>query len=111
MKEFTYKIKPNDSHGFKGSAVIKIPKYKERLKLLKSVNLKFGENCEVILDGDQIGMAIKFAEIAEAHVKSIDISRGNDKFKSLEDLEYDPEGGALVSELGGLVVSGIKMGK
>lgn len=111
MKEFVYKINKSESHEFEGEIVLTVPKYKERLKLLKQTNMKFNAKGEISSEVDQFDMAEKIAEIAEAHIKSIDLTRDGEKFISIDELEYEADYGVLISEVGSAILSGITMGK
>ena len=111
MKEFKYEVKPNESHNFKGYITVKVPRYKERMALLRETNIKITDKGEVEAGAEKFDLAIKLAEIAEDHIAKVSVKRGEEEFNTYEDLEYLEEGTALISEVGSMVISGIKMGK
>lgn len=113
MKQFKYAPQLKDDAGnliFTGTVTIDMPKYKDRLALVKEVNFKV-ENGEISTGADQIDSMIKLAEIVEKHVKEIDLKVKDYELKSFEDLQYNKSGSDLINELGNVLLSGMTMGK
>ena len=114
MREFTLIIKRNEKGGqlFEGEAVLKILPYKERLGLLKGINLNMDNSGGLKMDGTQIDAAIKFAEITEKYTKSICVSKKDGtKYEKLEDLQYDADATQIMTEIANQIVAGIKTTK
>ncbi len=115
MKQFSYKpqLQKDDKPVFSGEVVIQLPRYAERMMLLKSINFKASGDGKVDFAGDQIDSLVRMIGIAEKHVLSVNVTRVEDgyEFKSIEDLEYDKDGSELINEIANVVISGVKMGK
>ena len=107
MKEMTYKVKAD---GWKGTVVINMPSYKEKLAILKEMKIKVGANGAEAVD-DPMEFAERLFEKAESMVKSVDLSFGGEKFKDLDSLGYYAEGQAVLNELQGILTQGISLGK
>ena len=112
MKEFTYnpKLEVDGKKVFDGDVTIAIPKYKERLAMLKDINFKFN-GTEIDAGLGQIDSMIKMVEIAELHIKRFNLTRNGEYITSVDDLQYDKEGSDLLNEIGNVILSGIPMGK
>lgn len=107
MKLFEYVPKKN----FTGVIVLKVPQYKERIKLLKECNFKLGAEGEVTNNNEQFDSIEKLAEITEKHIERVDLKMNDQEIKSIEDLGYYAEGVELINEVGGLVLNGFTLGK
>lgn len=109
MREFDYCPK---TEPFKGSVVLKVPSYKERIKLAQEMgvaNMKVsGEAMDL---GTSLELAGKLIDKMDDFIVSVDLKVGKQKFTSLEDLQYYSESQALVSELSGVVMKGITLGE
>ncbi len=115
MKQFSYQpqLQKDEKLVFEGEVVINLPKYSERLALLKSLNFKTSNDGKVEASSDQIDSMIKMIEIASKHVASVKVRRIDDgyEFNSIDELEYDKEGSELINEIANVIMSGVKMGK
>lgn len=118
MKEFKYEPQPLKTdkgtevpNPFKGHILIQVPKYKERMKLIKELNMNLDAKGEIALSSDNFETASKMYDIADKYVKSLSVKRGKEEFNSIEELEYDQEGSNLILEAANVVLSGIRMGK
>ena len=107
MKLFEYVPKKD----FEGSIVLKVPQYKERLKLLKECNFKLGANGDIINNDSQFDSIEKLAEITEKHIEKVNLTCNGNEIKSVEDLGYYAEGVELLNEVGGLILNGFSLGK
>jgi len=111
MREVIYNPK---NENFKGDIKIKLVPYKERLKLTKDLGLKVDKSGQIDLsESDQFGMLEKMYDIAEKYVLEMDVEHieSGEKFSSLEDLGYYLEGNELLSEISGVVMNGVRLGK
>ena len=113
MKEFIYKPEERGNKTFKGEILISIPKYKERLGMIKGLNFQFNEKGEVQGGSEQFESAIKIVDIAEKHVKQLALTviETGEKISTLDDLEYSQEGTELMNEVANFVLSGVQLGK
>ena len=114
MKEVSYipKLERDSNKVFEGEVTISLPKYKERLQMLKEVNFKY-VNGQVESGLDQIDSMVKVVEIAEKHIVSVNLTRIEDQaqFLSIDDLQYDKDGADLINEIGNVILSGMPVGK
>jgi len=89
---------------FKGIVIFNIPKYTERLGYIKDCNIgKEGA------DTDQQ----KMIEIAMKRITKVELTRIDDgmKFSSTEELEYDKDGGNVLSLIANDIMSGVRLGE
>jgi hypothetical protein len=98
---------------FKGSVKIKVPKYTDRLRLMKECNFKVRADGQIDPNTDMIDQAIKMVEVAKKHVLEVDLVRDEDKerFTDFESLEYDSDGSEVINEIANFVMSGGRLGK
>lgn len=107
MKLFEYIPKKH----FEGSIVLKVPQYKERLKLLKECNFKLSKDGEVANNNEQFDSIEKLTDITEKHIEKVNLTHNGQEIKSVEDLGYYAEGVELINEVGGLILNGFSLGK
>lgn len=104
MKIVDYKPK---NEGFSGELKIKIPTYKERLKMAKTLSLqKISEK-----ESDQFGILDGLIDAVKEHIAVIDLKFGEETFKSPDELDYFAEGTELLTEIGQILINGISLGK
>lgn len=104
MKIVDYKPK---NEGFSGELKIKIPTYKERLKMAKTLSLqKLADK-----DSDQFGILEGLIDAVKDHIAVIDLKFGEEVFKSPDELDYFEEGTQLLTEIGHMLINGISLGK
>lgn len=88
---------------FTGFVEIQVPTYKERIELLKSLNLSSKSE-------NDIEQGLQMINLVEKHVVKVDLKSGGDKFVSLDDLGYCKEGTELINSIGTIIVQGIPLG-
>lgn len=110
MKEFKFVPK---NEVFEGFVTVRVPKYMDRLKLLKECNFSFGANGEVNAGSGQFESIEKMVSVVEKHVSAVEIvvKSTQEAIKSLDDLSYTAEGSELINELANLILGGFKLGK
>jgi len=98
---------------FEGEIKVKVPKYKDRLKLLKECNFKMDDKGEISKGTDQFDSVEKVVEIAESHILQVNVKHKEteEEFDSVEGLSYTQEGSELINDIGNMVLSGFKLGK
>lgn len=115
MKDYVYKPEVNADSEFSGEVKIKIPSYKERLKIIKEMNFSFNSDGSLNTSNSssQIDIASNFVDIVEKHVEEVKVklNESDEEFNSIDDLGYCEEGTVLINELANLVISGIRLGK
>ena len=91
-----------------GIVEVDIPKYVQRLKYLKEANFKINSDGSVDQKTDSLGITIKAVELAEKHIKKVNLTvRGTDKkIKSVDEMQYSPECEMALTEIGFLVLNG-----
>ena len=107
MKLFEYKPKKH----FEGMITIKVPQYKERIKLLKECNFKLGKEGDLESGEGQFDSIEKMIEVTEKHIEKVALVHGGEEINSVEDLGYYAEGTELLNEVGGLILNGFTLGK
>lgn len=115
MKTFDYIPGQSSAEGespFSGKVILRIPKYLERLEMVKKFQFGVNKNAEVE-SSDQVDSTMRAFEIIGPHVVSMElkIKETEEEITSLEDLGYYQEGLALMMELAGFILGGIKLGK
>lgn len=104
MKEFDYVPKK-----FAGKVRLKIPSYRDRMKLAQEMSVPKSEGGIDISAGAKA--AEKLLDKLSELIVSIDVEYKGEKFTSLEDLEYYEEGNELIGELGHVVLNGLSLGE
>lgn len=105
MKSFDYKPK---AEGWSGTIKLKVPNYKERLAIVKEMNL--GSIAEANVS-EQLDLTEKLLDRVQLHVEAVDLKFGKQAFTSFEDLQYCKEGSDLINEVGSVLMQGISLGK
>lgn len=103
-KIFEYKPK---AKGWKGSAKIKVPSYKDRIKMAQEMGIGTIANADA---GVQLDFMLSAVDRFSDHVSEINLQFGKEKFSSLEDLGYTKEGSELIMEMGLVLIQGIGLG-
>lgn len=95
-----------------GIVKIQMPKYKERVQLIKSMNFTVKDGKVEAAAGDYAGLADKMADIVAKHVQEIDLEHvpSGKKFSKLEELEPYKEFQDLVMDVGGVIMAGVSLG-
>lgn len=88
---------------FKGIVIFKIPKYTERLEYIKE--------CKIGKDEDPD--AKRMVEIAIERITKVELTRIDDgmEFKTIEDLQYDKDGGSVLSSIANDIMGGVRLGE
>ncbi len=97
---------------FEGFVEIDLPKYIQRLKYLKDANFKINEKGEVANSAGGLDTTIFAVELAEKHIKKVELKHveTGDEMKKVDDLQFHPEGGEILTEIGFLVLNGPALG-
>lgn len=95
-----------DTEQIEGEIELDIPKYLERIELLKSVSVK--DEQEV----DSIEQARKLFELAAKNTKSVNLKhkKSNTAFSSIDELEMYSDGIGVIYSIGSYVINGIPLG-
>jgi hypothetical protein len=97
---------------FDGSIILKAPSYVERIKYFKDLNLldKQVLDADTMVKGDRL---VNMIEIAKKHIINVDLKRKDDgiEFKSVNDLEYDTDGGDILVQVCSYLLEGARLGK
>lgn len=102
-------IKPK----IEGSVEIDLPKYVQRLKYLREANFRINQDGTVSETVDNLEVTIKAIELAEKHIKKVDLTviETGDKIKSVDEMQYSPYCEECLTEIGFLVLNGPQLGK
>lgn len=98
---------------FEGYVMIRMPKFKERLALIKGLGISTDEKGEVGMNDDSLEKAAQLVGIAHEHVESVQLKHVESgiEFSSMDDLDMYEEGTQLIQEIAGMVINGVKLGK
>lgn len=107
MREFDFTPK---SEVFKGTIKVRVPSYKERVGLMKELNIKFNSNGSLDLS-EGVDLFGLLADKIEQFVVAVDLKCGKHNFSSIEDLSYYAEGSEVVNELIAVLMNGMSLGK
>lgn len=96
-----------------GSIEIEIYKYKERLKLVKEMNITLDGNSEVKFASGQIDTLEKMNDLAVSRIKKVDliIVESGKKIESIDELEYYSVCQLIMNEVIDIVFNGAALGK
>jgi hypothetical protein len=99
LKEYTYT--PQIS-GIKGSLLLKVPSYVERLKIIKEQGIGLTDANNIDIDN-----VIKMFELAQKYILKVDIEMGKEKIKDLEELGMYQKGVEVINGAVGILAGGI----
>lgn len=96
----------------KGVIEIELPKYKDRMAIIKSMNINFGKDGELKFEANQLDIIEKMSDIVNERIKKVSLETiDGDKIESLGDLEYYSVYSEIINELINIVFNGAKLGK
>jgi hypothetical protein len=89
---------------FDGCIEVEIPTYRERLDLVKSMNID-PKNANI---DHAVGLIVE----VEKRIKSVNLNlkNTNEKITTFEELGYYQQGSAIINEIGRFIISGIPLG-
>lgn len=95
----------------KGELILEIPKYRDKLKLIKECNFKVSNEGTVNISADAIDSMIKLIDMTEKYFKKINLKCGKIEVKNFEDMESHPEFDSLISEAATAILNSGRLGK
>lgn len=97
---------------FVGKVKVKIPKHSERLQFLKQISLAVSNDGTVDRQ-HSVDLSEKIIAYAVAHIESVDLTRSKDqmKFGNVDMLEYDVDGLDVLSDIGKMLMDGVRLSK
>ena len=109
MREYTIKVEEIEVEGkkiqsMKGTVIVQVPNYVERLKLMEQAGLSK-------MDSKDFGAVIKIVELAQKHAISVDVEADGEKINNFEDLGIFQEGVAVINYIFSILVGGIPLKK
>lgn len=114
MLEVEYKLKEKNNLGndnpYKGVVKLKLLKFSERSRLIKIVNFKVESENQVVTLADKYESNACLAEIVNEYLISLEVYKGNKKFSSLEELDYDDDVVSFYTEVGMVLIKGVDLG-
>lgn len=111
MKEFILKAEDLEVKGFEGEVTLSLPSYKERMKVLKSLNFNLDSKGEVSKNTDIVGAAEKIFDIAAKYCKDVNLVYEETELSSIDDLSYFQEGSEVIQHIGNIIINGVSLGK
>ena len=96
-----------------GTVEVDLPKYVQRLKYLKEAKFKINPDWTVSDQVDNLEITIKAIELAEKHIKKVDLTvkETGDKIKTVDQMQFSPYCEECLTEIGFLVLNGPQLGK
>ena len=96
---------------FEGEVLVRMAKGPDRLQMSKECRVEVVDG--KVVKKDNFDAAIKIAEIGRKYIKTIKLTRKEDKFvfDNIDDLEYDKEGMEVITAIGSKVLEGVQVGK
>lgn len=112
-REIEYELKAKNADGkkapYSGKVKLKLLPFKERNKLMKSLNIK-ADQANAALN-DNLDMLDKLADITKENMIAMSVCKGDKNFETLDELDYDENVSEFYTEVGMVIVSGINLGK
>ena len=98
--------------GFEGKALLKMPKYRDRLQMIKSCQFKIDASGDVVNGMDNLDSLSKMVEFASKAVEKLMIKHIDSGVvaKSFEELEYNPIFDAILNDISGYYLNAGKLG-
>jgi len=94
----------------KGHLIVKLPTYKERIELIKSIKYKLDGDGKIAYNEETLISSADLLDKASAFIDKVEVV--NDlgfKFTSVDDLSCDPDGIKLLTQISNLLMKGIKL--
>lgn len=95
-----------DETNIRGKVDIEISGGRERLKILKEINLTPDSDGTIKFNNSTIDAITKGAEIVEKNIKKVDLVINDEKITSFEDLEYSSGFNVVIIKLIGIILNG-----
>lgn len=97
--------------GFKGDIKVRMLKFKERLDVIKSLNI-VAKDGEIEISNDNLDKFEKLADIVKKQIHEMDLvhSKSGKEFKCIDDLEYFEEYTVIINDLAGILLNGVSLG-
>lgn len=109
MKTVTWKTR--NEHALQGEIEVVLPKYTERLRLMKDCNFKVDEKGEIVTGFEQIESLIVAIEKSKPFIKSVNLlTKDGQKVESFDELEVTAGCDAILTELAFFVINGPQLG-
>jgi hypothetical protein len=98
--------------GFSGFAKLAMPKYRDRLQMIKDCNFKVNQNGEMESGFENLDGLTKMIDFAAKSVKEMEIVHvaSGTLAKSFDELEYNPIFDTLISDIAGFYMNAGKVG-
>jgi len=109
VKKTTWKT--NESHSMQGEIVVNLPKYTERLRLIKSCNFKTNDGGEIVTGFDQVDSLITAIEETQKFIESVSlVTKDGQKIDSYEELEHTHGCDSILPEVAFFIINGPQLG-
>jgi len=114
MKTIKYTPKKSDDGeaAYAGHVEIQVLSYPERMAALKSVNVVVQDG-KVELKIDPLDASVKVYELVMKQTLSVDLLHRptGERVVSIEELGYSADGSQLISEIGNMLLGGLRLGE
>ena len=112
MEKYDYHLKKEvngEDNPYQGWVRIKLPSYKEKMKIQRDVNFSQKEDGTVEA-GNNLDVMEKMGDLMEEYIIKMEVKKGKRTFTSFEELQYDNSVFTFVSEVGLAIVNGVDLG-
>lgn len=97
----------DDTSGYKGHVILKVPHARDKINFLKKLNYKFDSEGKVTTSEDVTDMLMGMIDIAEDSIlESHIVAKGEKKSLEVEDLFYGSQFQELLGEIGRVILEG-----
>ena len=119
MYQMTWKPKTLEINGgqvesaFEGEILLQAPKYVERIAYFKELALLSGKVLDAANTEENAERVSKMIDIARKHIVKVNLKRKDDGivFSSIDDLEFDSDGGDILIQVCAYLLEGARLGK
>jgi len=113
-----YKFVPKDYEGdgkddkmteFDGHIILRCPTFGERMRYMKDCGIGIDSKGQMKAIENPLEQIEKMVELSRDHYKEIKVTHNNgSKYKSYDDLAYDPDCDKILAAVGGLILKGFR---
>ena len=111
MRYIDYDVKRYEEYGITGTLTLRVPTYRERLRIMKECNLTINENGVVKKNSDMVDNVISLLDSTQPFFEKIDLKCGNIEVKTYEEMESYSEFDLLISDASAYLLNVGKLGK
>ena len=97
--------------GVKGTFKLKVPTYRERLKMIKECNFQMNDKGEINIGLDSIDSIIRLVDVTHKYFEVVKLEKDKVKVSSFEEAEQYSEFDGIITEAASAVLNAGALGK